>query len=172
MSLLKECFNRAIERHDVAGKWKDSQNERVKRLPSTTAKGDFGQDFIVDFLRGIGIKAEVINGGIGDYDIILHPCGTTFEMKLATEDINNHFQFNAIDKTKKYDYVFCFGVSPNEFYFDIKSKQWCIDNLTTSMTKADGGYKYSAPVKKMILLTEENLRAKIKELTRNVKRMG
>lgn len=46
---------------------------------------------------------------------------------------------------------------------------WAIDNLTTTMTRAEGGYKYTASVKKMTLLTEENLIKRLKEITENGK---
>ena len=87
----------------------------------------------------------------------------------ATQDTNNNFQFNAIDKDKYYDYVFCLGITPDSIYFDIVSKAWIKKNLTTRMTKADGGYKMTKPLHKLYELNEVNLRNIIERLKKNDK---
>jgi hypothetical protein len=162
-ALINECVDAANVYLEIADKWRNSKYRNVKET-STTAKGNWGQEFTTQLLNKMGYKASVINGGIGDYDIILNSSKIKLEHKLATEDINCSFQFNSIDKDKNYDFVFCLGVGPDDIYFDIKSKGWCIANLTTKMTKAEGGYKLSLPRKKMIELTENNLRNQINKL--------
>jgi hypothetical protein len=113
-------------------KWSGSKFEAIKHL-STTHKGDFGEEFITDLLNEIGVKAERINKGKGPFDVFAKPV-TRLEIKLATEDTNGNFQFNGIKKDVGYDYVVCLGVSPNEMWFNIFSKEQCQD-LTTPMVK-------------------------------------
>ena len=163
--VLKECMKIANTQLEIADKWNNANPDHRKvKEASTTSKGNWGQEFTKTLLNGMGYQASVINGGIGDYDIYIDGSKIKLEHKLATEDTNDGFQFNAIDKDKDYDFVFCLGVGPNDIYFEIKSKEWCANNLTTKMTKADGGFKLSIPAKKMKKLTEANLRACINSL--------
>lgn len=147
-------------------KWTDSKYERIKFM-STTDKGNFGENFTTELLNNIGIKAERVNRGIGDFDILLSKYDIKLEHKLATEDVNNSFQFNAFDKNKNYDYVFCLGVSPNELLFDIIEKSYIL-SLTTRMTKAEGGYKMTTRKDALLSLTVSNLKNKLKGIIRNV----
>jgi hypothetical protein len=45
-----------------------------------------------------------------------------FELKTATEDINNHFQFNHVRYHRPYQALLCLGVSPANLYFGVWSK--------------------------------------------------
>lgn len=166
--LLESCVKSASIHLVVSDKWKNAKYEYVKSA-STTAKGNFGEDLVTRFFNGIGIEAEVVNGGIGDFDIHLSNLDITLEHKLATQDTKNNFQFNAIDKDKYYDYVFCLGITPNSIYFDIVSKAWIKKNLTTRMTKADGGYKMTKPLHQLHELNEVNLRTIVEGLKKNDK---
>ena len=100
---------------------------------------------------------------ICDFDVILETL--KIEHKLATEDTTNHFQFNGIKKEIDYDYVYCFGVSPNDLWFIIQTRKWCEMNLTTNMAKnVEGGYKYTVRKNLMIPLTEENFKGEIEKI--------
>jgi hypothetical protein len=48
--------------------------------------------------------------------------GIKFELKTATEDTGDHFQFNHIRYHRQYDAVLCLGVSPDNLYFGVWSK--------------------------------------------------
>lgn len=166
-NIINEVYKNNIKRClDAKTKWLGSKYEVVKYL-STTDKGNFGEDFTTELLNEIGYDAERVNGGIGDFDILIKKMNIKLEHKLATEDVHDSFQFNALDKDKKYDYVFCLGVSPNEILFNIYPKS-DVKKLTTRMTKAEGGYKMTVRNFNMIPLTVENLKDKMKELIRNV----
>ena len=112
-------------------KWSGSKFAVIKNL-ATTHKGDFGEEFITDLLNEIGVEAERINKGKGSFDVFAKP--KKLEIKTATEDTNGSFQFNGIKKHIDYDYVVCLGVSPNEMWFNIFSREQCLA-LTTSMVK-------------------------------------
>lgn len=166
-TLINEVYRKNITRClDAKTKWIGSKYEVVKYL-STTDKGNFGEEFTTELLNKIEYDAERVNGGIGDFDILIKKANIKLEHKMATEDVNDSFQFNALDKNKNYDYVFCLGVAPNEIFFNIYPKSDVI-KLTTKMTKAYGGYKMTVRNYNMIPLTVENLKDQLKELIKNV----
>jgi hypothetical protein len=143
-------------------KWVDSKYEAIKNM-NNTHKGDFGERFTAALLSKIGIPAEVVNGGQGDFDIRIKSSGVTIEHKLATEDVSGAFQFNGIDKDKDYDCLFCLGFSPNEILFSIFPKA-DTKSLTTNMSKAGGGFKKTIMKSEMIPLTEASLITRIKRI--------
>ena len=140
-------------------KWTDSKYENLK-TSSMTMKGDFGESVTSKMYNNIdGFKSEVVNKGIGEFDILL-TCGNgvtwRIEHKLATEDTSNSFQFNGIKKDVNYDFVFCMGVSPNDLYFHILTKEEA-QHLTTMMAKGVAGtYKYTKTKNSMLEYTEKN----------------
>ena len=147
-------------------KWTGSKYDIIKKAPVST-KGKFGEKVTSAYLNCINYKSKIVNGGIGDFDILLEAPNVKLkiEHKLATEDVHNSFQFNAIKKDIDYDYVFCLGVSPNDLWFRIRSKAWCVQNLTTNMSRdIVGGFKYSVRRNQMISLTEENFRGEIEKI--------
>lgn len=164
--LIESLYKQLVSEMPTESKWTDSKYERIK-LMSTTAKGNFGENFTTKILNNIGINAKRVDGGIGDFDILLSEYDIKLEHKLATEDTNNSFQFNALDKNKNYDYVFCLGISPNALLFDIIEKSYVL-SLTTRMTKADGGYKMTARNGALLSLTVSNLKRKLKGIIKNV----
>ena len=94
----------------VEDKWYKSKYEVVKAA-ANTPKGDFGEEVTTDLIKEVvGMHAEIINGGKGEFDI-LTASEVTFENKLATEDTNGGFQFNGLKKDVEYDYAFCLGLS-------------------------------------------------------------
>lgn len=126
----------------LENKWVNSENELLKHA-STSALGNFGEDLLVKIFNHHGHKARRVNNGIGEFDIIVGE-KTTLECKTATEDTSGLFQWNGIRKNVDYDYVICLGVSPNDFYINIWSKKYCVNNLTTTMYKGGtDSYKLS-----------------------------
>jgi hypothetical protein len=170
MKIIEEAFNESVCEISCDSKWMDSKYEKVKHM-SNTGKGKFGENFTTRLLNKIGVIAEVINGGIGDFDIFLKEFDIKMEHKLATEDVSGAFQFNGLDKNKDYDYVFCLGVSPNDLFFDILPKK-AMMNLTTNMTKAGGGFKLCLKKTKLYELTEDELISKIEEIIDNAECLG
>ena len=141
-SLIRKNRDIAVQRKQ--DKWAGSENEDLKAA-TPTVLGDFGENTIADIFNDHGYKAEVINKGKGDFDILVNG-KIRFEGKTATEDTKGYFQFNGIKKKGvEYDYVIGVGVGPNEIYINMWTKQHCVDNLTTPMAKnATDGFKLSA----------------------------
>ena len=158
-SILKIIKETKVETN-FSTKWAKSKYLFLKQAP-TTETGTFGEKLTVNYLKELGFDAEVVNGGIGDFDTLLNNL-IKLENKTATMDVNGSFQFNAIKKGNiDYHYVFCLGVAYNKMYFEIISKQFVEETLTTQMTKAGGGYKYTSKPKRMKLLNYKNLKEEV-----------
>ena len=140
-SILSNQLERCSELNKT--KWAGSKYEVIKNL-STTHKGDFGEDLITDLLNEISVKSKRINKGKGTFDVLAG--SIKLEIKTATEDTNGNFQFNGIKKDVDYDFVVCLGVSPDELWFSIFSKEDC-QALTTSMVK-DGSETFKLTASK------------------------
>lgn len=126
----------------LENKWVNSENELLKHA-STSALGNFGEDLLVKIFNHHGHKARRVNGGIGEYDVLFDE-RIRLEVKTATEDISGGFQWNGIRMSVDYDFALCLGVSPNDFHINMWSKEYCVDNLTTSMFKGGvDSYKLS-----------------------------
>ena len=152
----------------VEDKWYKSKYEVVK-LAANTPKGDFGEEVTTELIKElVGVGANIINGGKGEFDI-LTDSEVTFENKLATEDTNGAFQFNGLKKDVNYDYAFGLGVSPNDLWFGIWSKEE-VERLTVSMTK-DGSDSFKLTARKsprakysVMPLTPENFNREVSKI--------
>lgn len=113
-----EIFLQVIKGKAIDSKWADSPHELFKRLPNSS-KGDAGEEFLKEFLTKLGFKVEK-DGRLGDYDLKIE--GKKFEVKTATEDTTGAYQFNHIRYDSKYDFLLCFGVSPQSLGYDIWTK--------------------------------------------------
>tara|TARA_Y100001938_G_C8054470_1_gene413678 strand:- start:996 stop:1511 length:516 start_codon:yes stop_codon:yes gene_type:complete len=160
--------NLEILSNRTSDKWINSKYAIVKQSDNTP-KGDFGEAVLRDTFRLIGVKADIINGGKGEFDIITEESNTKFECKLATEDTNNGFQFNGLKKDVEYDYALCLGVSPNNLWFNIWPKSEVM-KLTVSMSKGgEDTYKLSARKKlnsayPVVPFTVENFKNKVTKI--------
>lgn len=169
---------------DADSMWDGTEHEWLKKA-STSKKGNVGQRLCEDMVNLLPFcTANVIHGGIGDYDIqvsfddskmqLQYPKWKhvqkrklLIEHKLATLDVNGSFQFNGISKSKEYDVVFALGVAPNKLFFSIQNKEWLVNNLTTNMTKDGGGYKWTVKQSRCILLTEKNFETEMTTVIEN-----
>jgi len=108
----------AKEKH-IDKKWDNKPLYFVKIL-ANSSKGDLAEEFVVKYCRALGFKVEDKKTRLGDYDKIIN--GKKFEIKMATEDLGGHFQFNHLRYDYKYDGVICIGCAPDSILFDIYSK--------------------------------------------------
>jgi hypothetical protein len=118
-------------------KWQGHKFE-ISKLISTTEKGDMGEDFLSSVLKECGYQnVEVVKGRRGHFDVEVKqiPNIVQFEVKVATEDTNSHFQFNGIRYDTKYTHLFCFGISPNDIGYIIINKNDLNNHSMVSMAK-------------------------------------
>tara|TARA_R100001377_G_scaffold79885_1_gene58386 strand:- start:1054 stop:1569 length:516 start_codon:yes stop_codon:yes gene_type:complete len=170
MNTIDEMIAPLVERlaTRVEDKWINSRYEIVKAA-AMTPKGDFGEEVTATLIKElVGMPAEIINGGKGEFDILTES-KVTFENKLATEDTHGGFQFNGLKKDVDYDYAFCLGISPNDLWFGIWTKKE-VEELTTSMTK-DGSDSFKLSARKsarakysVMPLTPENFKREVSKI--------
>lgn len=65
--------------------------------------------------------------------------GVTFELKTATEDVHNAFQFNHIRYHRQYDGLLCVGVAPESIFFDAWSKAAVVTGRAGHLVTMDRG---------------------------------
>ena len=94
---IVQPFLEEVTLQNQKSKWSGSKYEEVKKT-TLSSKGKFGEKVTNHYLNYINYKSEIINGGIGDYDIELDICDfdvvldtLKIEHKLATEDTHNSF---------------------------------------------------------------------------------
>jgi hypothetical protein len=155
-------------------KWAGSTYESVKDS-DTTIKGDFGEAVMSRCLSSLGIEADIVDKGKGDFDILLAET-VKLENKLATEDSKEKYQFNGIKVDINYDFVTLVAVAPEEIYFDIVIKGdfyrkrdvkagVLFGRSFVPMTRdGDDTYKLHVNKKDLIPFTEENLLQKLTDL--------
>jgi hypothetical protein len=174
---FKDVFSEATEnliiRESDNNKWWNADGSRKTnywwKYASKTKQGDAGEnvvrnifDLMFSSVYGNNVEVKIVNKGRGEYDVSVFIPFTNktikFEVKTATTDTSDSYQFNGLKKDIGYDYAFLLAVSPEDFYFKIESNQYLSDNMTTLMSKdVDGSFKYTLSQKKVILLTPENL---------------
>ena len=116
----KKILSDILEKQKSQDKWHDSYFEKMKLIP-LTQRGTVGELFIQKILNNFDIPVDIPpNRNQSPWDIKINQI--TFEIKIATEDTSNNFQFNHIRYHREYDAVICIGISPNDIFFGIWSK--------------------------------------------------
>lgn len=144
-----ELMKSVLEKHGNATKWDNSEFGKIKTV-SNTKVGAVGQDFIErvcnDLNIPIAFPLDLVTGkrmNTSPWDIKIN--NITFELKTATEDVNNCFQFNHVRYHRKYDALICLGVTPNEIYFNFWTKADVVTgkagNLVSMEKSANASYK-------------------------------
>lgn len=122
---FKVIFKEILSRQGNSPKWKDGEFGGIKIIPNTSV-GTVGQEFIEKACAALEIPYEyptndkAKRASQSPWDIKIN--GITFELKTASEDTSNSFQFNHIRYHRKYDALLCLAVAPNDLYFNIWSK--------------------------------------------------
>lgn len=106
--------------------WKGRPFEKIKYI-ATTEKGDLGEDFLERMLRHLGYsEVHTKKGRRGQYDVSIKSGKRSmfFEVKVASQDTNDNFQFNGIRYDTNYSHLFCLGITPDTLaYLIIKKGQ-------------------------------------------------
>ena len=121
----KDIFIEVLRNHGNDPKWANATFGSIKTI-SNTKVGSVGQDFIEKLCNKLNLKCSFPENTMGQratqspWDIQIN--GIKFELKTATEDTNNNFQFNHIRYHRQYDALLCLGVSPEKLCFGVWSK--------------------------------------------------
>ena len=131
-----------LEGYSNASKWLDAPFGKIKQL-SNTHIGDVGQDFVARLCEELGLKSEFPLNRRGararqnPWDMKIN--GKTFEVKTATEDVHQSFQFNHIRHHRSYDAVLCLGIAPDAILFDAWSKAEIATGAAGNLVTMDQG---------------------------------
>ncbi|OQX28774.1 MAG: hypothetical protein B0D92_07255 [Spirochaeta sp. LUC14_002_19_P3] len=169
----RDLFIKALSNYNNDSKWDGALFGQIKII-SNTKVGSVGQDFIILLCSELGIKYELPKTKSGQdatqspWDIKI--MNIKFELKTATEDIHNHFQFNHIRYHRTYDALLCLGVSPSSLRFGVWSKADVTTgkagNLVSMEKNANASYKLTKD--KSGLLPIDTFKDEIKRLVRRI----
>lgn len=109
-----------IKEHTPASKWDDAPL-RSFRAVANTNRGDIGEDFLLRYRDMHDIPATKSASRVQEWDMEIR--GKRFEIKTASEDTGGSFQFNHIRLDRKYNYLLCLGVQPDNIIFGCWGKR-------------------------------------------------
>jgi len=113
-----ELLVEIIKEHVPEDIWQGSPLIGYRHLGNTN-RGEIGEEFIRRYLKKEGIL--VGNGGrTSRTDMQI--AGRAFEVKTASLGANGTFQFNHVRLDRKYEYLLCLGICPEEIVFDMWRK--------------------------------------------------
>ena len=177
MSYYTGIFKKIIKKHKNAQKWDTGNFSGIKSI-SNTKVGTVGQEFIEWLCGDLNIPCEFPVNKDGErasqspWDLKIG--GVTFELKTATEDTSNKFQFNHIRYHREYNAVLCLGVSPDELYFNLWSKADIVTNKAGNLVSMDKGANasYKLTKTKHELLHIDTFATKIKKFIAPFKKIA
>jgi hypothetical protein len=107
-----------IKEHVPEDIWQGSPLIGYRHLGNTN-RGEIGEEFVRRYLKKAGVS--VSNGGrtsLTDMQL----AGHAFEVKTASLGANGTFQFNHVRLDRKYEYLLCLGICPEEIVFNMWRK--------------------------------------------------
>ncbi len=179
MSNPVKLFANVLKEFHDDSKWDGAILGKIKII-SNTKVGSVGQRFIEKLCDELSIPWDYPKNAQGErltqssWDIKIY--NIRFELKTATEDTNNHFQFNHVRYHREYEGILCLGVSPADLYFDVWSKgdisTGKAGSLVTMEKGANASYKLTKSPKDLhnIVLfkpTMEKFSKKFRRLNKN-----
>ena len=132
-----------VEKIKKTSQWGSQRFEKIKCLMSNTDVGELGEHFILSILEESKKfnKVERPSGKRGDYDILI--MDKTIEVKTATMDIKQNFQFNGIRYDTKYDFLLLLAISPTDIYYKIVQDVRSL-KLSPMAKGSNASFKYTA----------------------------
>ncbi|WP_434414691.1 hypothetical protein JTY60_00460 [symbiont of Argiope bruennichi] len=127
--------------------WKDTLFEYIK-YTNNTNKGYLAEKFLEIIFSDLDYVVKKEDYKHTHYDLIVN--GKKIEVKLATLDTNNNFQFNGLNPKYHFDLLFLLGVEPNDLWFIlIKKENINLNKLVSMNPKSTTSYKYTLNKKQM-----------------------
>ena len=174
---MKKLFKEILLQFKDDNKWTNAYFKEIKII-SNTKVGDIGQKFIEKLCDKINLKYELPtdkNGHIkrqSPWDIKI--AGIKFELKTATEDTHNKFQFNHIRYHREYEAVLCLGVSPDELYFNLYTKSEIVTGKAGKLVSMEKGANasYKLTKSKKDLYTIDLFEKKFKEFKEKYEKLN
>jgi hypothetical protein len=105
-----ELLVEIIKEHAPKDIWQGSPLAGYRILGNTN-RGEIGEEFVLRYLKESKIEAtRGIRTALTDMGILK----SHLEIKTASLGANNAFQFNHVRMDRKYHYLLCLGICPND----------------------------------------------------------
>lgn len=113
-----ELLVEIIKEHAPKDIWQDSPLAGY-RLLGNTNRGAIGEEFVRRYLKAANIETtHGIRTSLTDLGLL----DNKLEIKTASLGANGTFQFNHVRLDRKYQYLLCLGICPNDVVFDMWRK--------------------------------------------------
>ncbi|RKU33078.1 hypothetical protein C6499_01910 [Candidatus Poribacteria bacterium] len=148
-------------------KWVDAPLGDIKIL-SNTHIGNVGQDFIQQWCDVENLNWELPKSTQSPWDIRIE--SISFEVKTATEDVNDKFQFNHIRHHRDYQALLVLGIAPDKILFNAWRKGDVVEGKAGRLVTMDKGssatFKLTKKPSELLPITEFTHR--INEIARSL----
>ena len=157
-----ELLVEIIKEHAPEDIWHGSPVAGYRRLGNTN-RGEIGEEFVRRYLEGSKIKAtRGIRTALTDMGILKNH----LEIKTASLGANGTFQFNHVRLDRKYHYLLCLGICPNDIVFGIWRKGDVAEGRAGTLVRMAEGQSITFKITKKL----SEMRP-IQEMPREVKRL-
>ena len=113
-----ELLIEIIQEHAPKDIWQESPLAGYRRLGNTN-RGEIGEEFVRRYLKESNIEVtRGIRSALTDIGILK----SHLEIKTASLGAGGTFQFNHVRLDRKYNYLLCLGICPNDVVFGIWRK--------------------------------------------------
>ena len=130
-----ELLVEIIKEHAPEDIWQGSPLLGYRHLGNTN-RGEIGEEFVRRYLKESGIPID--NGGrTSRTDMQI--AGHAFEVKTASLGANGTFQFNHVRLDRKYEYLLCLGICPEEIVFNMWRKGEVAEGKAGSLVRMAEG---------------------------------
>lgn len=160
-----ELLVEVIKEHVPEDIWQGSPLVGYRGLGNTN-RGEIGEEFIRRFVTDHGIEATK-GGRTAKTDMRI--ANRRFEVKTASLGANGTFQFNHVRLDRKYAYLLCLGICPNEIVFNMWRKGDVAEGRAGSLVRMAEGqavtYKITKKLSEMMPIESlpDTLRANLPE---------
>lgn len=130
-----ELLVEIIKEHAPEDIWLTSPLIGYRHLGNTN-RGEIGEEFVRRYLKAAGIP---VSSGRRTSLTDMQIAGKAYEVKTASLGANGTFQFNHVRLDRKYDYLLCLGICPNDLVFNMWRKGEVAEgNAGTMVRMAEG----------------------------------
>lgn len=126
--------------------WQGSPLIGYRNLGNTN-RGEIGEEFIRRYLASAGIEATG-GGRTARTDMMI--ANHRFEVKTASLGANDTFQFNHVRLDRKYNFLLCLGICPNEIVFNMWRKGDVAEGRAGSLVRMAEGQSITFKITKKL----------------------
>ena len=135
-----------IKEHAPEDIWQGSPVAGYRRLGNTN-RGEIGEEFVRRYLTESKIKVtRGVRTALTDMGILK----SHFEIKTASLGANGTFQFNHVRLDRKYNFLLCLGICPNDIVFGIWRKGDVAEGAAGSLVRMAEGQSITFKITKKL----------------------